>query len=177
MHRSRNEVNACDCIVRDYVVRMTQDASGLTLGPDPLEDFLCFSLYGAGLAMNRLYKPLLDPFGITYPQYLALIALRTQEGRTVGELGERLFLESNTLTPLIKRLEAAGLVTRTRDKADERVVRVHLTDAGRTVTDQALACVPGQVFEASGLTGGLVADMNKVLAALRDALLKRGRAF
>lgn len=156
-----------------YIGEMIHDDRKPALGPDPLEDFLCFSLYGAGLAMNRLYKPLLDPFGITYPQYLALIALRTQEGRTVGELGERLFLESNTLTPLIKRLEAAGLVTRTRDKSDERVVRVHLTDAGRTVTDRALACVPMQVFEASGLTAGQVAEMNQALSTLRDAMLKR----
>lgn len=123
--------------------------------------------------MNRLYKPLLDPLGITYPQYLALVALRTKEGRTVSELGERLFLESNTLTPLIKRLEAAGLVTRTRDTADERVVRIHLTDRGRAVADEALRCVPAQVAAASGLTRARAEAMNADLSVLRGTLLKR----
>ena len=152
---------------------MTQTAPTLPPGTDPLDAFLCFSIYGTGLAMNRLYKPLLDPFGITYPQYLALVALRSKEGRTVSELGERLFLESNTLTPLIKRLAAAGLVTRTRDTADERVVRIHLTDKGRSVADAALQCVPAQVLEASGLTLARVEAMNAELSALRNTLLKR----
>lgn len=140
---------------------------------DPLDDFVCFSLYATGLAMNRLYKPLLEPFGITYPQYLALTALRAREGQTVSELGERLFLESNTLTPLIKRLEAAGLVTRTRDKIDERVVRLGLTDQGRTLTGEALSCVPTQVLEASGMTVAELTALNRSLATLRNALLAR----
>ena len=141
--------------------------------PDPLDSFVCFSLYAAGLAMTRLYKPLLEPFGITYPQYLVLVALHTRDDRTVSELGERLMLESNTLTPLIKRLETAGLVTRTRDKADERVVRVGLTDAGRDVTERALGCIPAQLLSASGLSLAEAEAMNASLKTLRDALPKR----
>jgi len=89
-----------------------------------LDDFLCFGVYSTGLAFNRLYKPLLDRYGLTYPQYLVMVALARRDDQTVGELGGQLFLESNTLTPLIKRLEAAALVTRQRDTKDERVVRV-----------------------------------------------------
>ena len=81
-----------------------------------LDDFLCFGVYSTGLAFNRLYKPLLDRYGLTYPQYLVMVALARRDDQTVGELGGQLFLESNTLTPLIKRLEAAGLVTRQRDR-------------------------------------------------------------
>lgn len=135
-----------------------------------LDDFVCFTLYGAGLAMNRLYKPLLDQFGLTYPQYLVLTALAEKDGVKVSELGERLQLESNTLTPLVKRLEAAGLVSRQRDTADERVVRVTLSKAGREVISQAHACVPQQVLEASGLTMEEVADMNGKLKKLQAAL-------
>ena len=135
-----------------------------------LEDFLCFSLYGAGLAMTRVYKPLLEPYGLTYPQYLVLTALNENDGVRVGELGERLQLETNTLTPLVKRLEAAGLVSRQRDKADERVVRVALTAQGRDVIEAAHACIPQQVLEASGLTAEDVADMNTKLKSLQTAL-------
>ncbi|WP_242914531.1 MarR family winged helix-turn-helix transcriptional regulator [Brevundimonas pishanensis] len=135
-----------------------------------LDDFVCFTLYGAGLAMNRLYKPLLDPFGLTYPQYLVLTALAEKDGVKVGELGERLQLESNTLTPLVKRLEAAGMVSRQRDAADERVVRVSLSEAGRYVIAQAHACIPQQVLEASGLTMEEVSDMNAKLKKLQAAL-------
>ena len=85
-----------------------------------LDNFLCFAVYTAGHAFNRLYKPLLEALGLTYPQYLAMVALWEKDDQTVGELGEKLFLESNTLTPLLKRLEGMGLVTRVRDKADER---------------------------------------------------------
>lgn len=137
---------------------------------DLLDQFLCFSVYAAGLAFNRVYKPLLDRFGITYPQYLALVALRDGDSRTVSELGGRLHLESNTLTPLIKRLEAGGLVTRTRDTQDERVVRVALTDAGRTVLDDALGCVPAAVLEATGMEPQELKAINDALASLGSAL-------
>lgn len=140
---------------------------------DPLDDFLCFSLYGAGLAMNRIYKPLLEPFGITYPQYLVLVALHARDDRPVSDLGERLQLESNTLTPLLKRLEAAGLIERRRDSRDERVVRLSLTDAGRDIAGKALDCVPGEVLEATGLTSAELDTLNRSVAKLRDSLLRR----
>lgn len=139
---------------------------------DPLGQFLCFSVYAAGLAFNRVYKPLLDPYGITYPQYLALVALSSKEGQTVSELGDRLHLESNTLTPLIKRLEAAGLVTRTRDTRDERVVRLGLTQAGRSLAETALGCVPDEVLKATGLDRAALGELNAELASLGMALRK-----
>ncbi|WP_422058184.1 MarR family winged helix-turn-helix transcriptional regulator [Sphingomonas sp.] len=137
---------------------------------EPLDQFLCFSVYAAGLAFNRVYKPLLDRFGITYPQYIALVALRGKDSQTVSELGGKLHLESNTLTPLIKRLEAAGLVTRTRDKQDERVVRLALTDAGHAVIDDALGCIPVAVLEATGMQPTELQALNQKLAALGAAL-------
>ena len=139
---------------------------------DPLEQFLCFSVYAAGLAFNRVYKPLLDPYGITYPQYLALVALSGKEGQTVSALGEKLHLESNTLTPLIKRLEAAGLVIRTRDTQDERVVRLGLTPAGRSLAETALGCVPAEVLKATGLDRAALGEINAELVSLGMALRK-----
>lgn len=156
-----------------YIGGMKQDICPTAPTGDPLGDFLCFSVYGTGLAMNRLYKPLLDPFGLTYPQYLVLVALHSQDGSKVSELGERLLLESNTLTPLIKRMESAGLVTRSRDKVDERVVRVALTPKGREVVTEALTCVPAKVLEATGMSQEELGAMNRSLTKLRDALLAR----
>ena len=98
-----------------------------------LEDQLCFSLYATSMAINRIYKPLLDELGITYPQYLVLSTLWEEDGRTVGAIAERLSLESSTITPLVKRLEAASLVTRARQADDERRVLVSLTDRGRAL--------------------------------------------
>src|SRR3954469_15511270 len=94
-----------------------------------LDNQVCFALYSASLAMTKLYKPLLDELGLTYPQYLAMLALWERDGLMVSELGERLWLDSGTLTPLLKRLEAAGLVARNRDAQDERRVHVSLTTA------------------------------------------------
>ncbi|WP_296706153.1 MarR family transcriptional regulator [Rhodoblastus sp.] len=107
---------------------------------DPLAGMLCFSVYTAGLAFNRAYKPKLDALGITYLQYMALLLLRHRSAQSIKELGERLSLDSNTLTPLIKRLEAAGFVKRRRDSEDERIVRVDLTPAGEKVVEEAI-CV------------------------------------
>lgn len=136
----------------------------------PLDEFLCFSVYSAGLAFNRVYKPMLDRFGLTYPQYLVLLALDEQSERTVSDLGQRLHLESNTLTPLMKRLEVAGLVTRTRDKADERVVRVSLTQSGRDLIKEALGCVPSSILEATGLSEDRLAELNQAMIKLGQAL-------
>ena len=139
---------------------------------DPMDGLLCFSVYAAGLAFNRVYKPLLDRFGITYSQYLVLVALSAEDSQTVGTLGQKLYLESNTVTPLVKRLEAAGLVTRTRDSHDERVVRVSLSAKGRRVADEAQRCVPGEIQTATGLGDGDLASLTQQLmrlaATLRD---------
>ncbi len=137
----------------------------------PFADFVCFSVYSANLAFNRLYKGLLDQYGLTYPQYLVLVALRKRDGQTVGDLGEALDLESNTLTPLLKRMEAAGLLSRVRDSADERVVRISLTLQGLAKA-QAIDCVPGEVLAATGFEpeelNGLSASLQKLAKALRE---------
>ncbi len=121
----------------------------LSTRAQPFAPFLCFSVYAAGLAFNRLYKQVLDRWGLTYPQYLVMVALREGDDRTVGELGDLLYLESNTLTPMLKRMEAAGLVERKRDLADERVVRIRLSPNGRSVASE-LDCVQGDMLTATG---------------------------
>ncbi len=115
-----------------------ENASPLSPASMSLDDHLCFALYSASMAVTRLYKPMLDELGITYPQYLVLNALKDAGGGeegflTVGGLASRLALEPSTITPLVKRLEAAGLVTRTRSPKDEREVQVRLAGAGRDV--------------------------------------------
>ncbi len=104
-----------------------------------LDEFLCFAVYSTNLAFNRVYKPLLDELGLTYPQYIALVALYEEADQTVGRLGEKLFLDSSTLTPLLKRLEAMGVVTRQRDPQDERQVRINLTAQGRALRERGRA--------------------------------------
>ncbi|MBR0681521.1 MarR family transcriptional regulator [Roseomonas eburnea] len=109
-----------------------------------LDEMLCFSIYSTGHAFNQFYRPLLDRIGLTYPQYLAMVALWARDDRTVKELGEALHLESNTLTPLLKRLEGLGHIQRSRDPEDERQVRVRLTEQGRALRAEAkhiAACV------------------------------------
>ena len=104
-----------------------------------LDHQLCFALYAASLAMTKAYKPLLAPLGLTYPQYLVMLVLWEGDGLTVSQLGARLALDSGTLTPLLKRLEAQALVQRQRDATDERRVRLQLTASGRALRAQALA--------------------------------------
>lgn len=138
--------------------------------PSGLGDFLCFAVYSANLAFGRAYWPILDRLGLTYTQYVTLVALSEGDEQTVGDLGEKLFLESNTLTPILKKLESLGYVDRRRDPADERQVRVKLTPAGRKLREQV-------ENDAAGLVGatGLGADFGKVqktVARLRDNLLK-----
>jgi DNA-binding MarR family transcriptional regulator len=135
-----------------------------------LDGFLCFSIYSTSLAFSRFYKPLLDKLGLTYPQYLAISLLHGKDDQTVGELGDQLFLDSSTLTPLLKRLEAAGLILRRRDSADERVVRITLTDKGREIGAQA-ACVPEETLRATGLTLEQLGAMERELNALRERLM------
>ncbi len=110
-----------------------------------LSDQLCFPLYAAARAMQQRYRPLLDQLGLTYPQYLVMLVLWEGDGLSVSDIGDRLFLDSGTLTPLLKRLDAAGLVTRARTQQDGRIVTIHLTDAGRALRDRAEA-VPGQLL-------------------------------
>ena len=127
-----------------------------------LEDQLCFALYSASRAVTSAYRPLLDELGLTYPQYLVLLVLWEDDACSIGQLGDRLHLDSGTLSPLLKRLEAAGLVRRQRSDTDERRVEVTLTADGRALEDRA-ACVPER------LLGSTDADPAQ-LAALRDAL-------
>jgi len=104
-----------------------------------LDDFLCFAVYSANLAINRALKPVLDDLGLTYLQYIVLVALFEQDDQTVSALGDKLFLDSSTLTPLLKRMEGMGHLTRQRDPEDERQVRVRLTPQGRSLREQAFA--------------------------------------
>jgi DNA-binding MarR family transcriptional regulator len=135
----------------------------------PLDSQLCFSLYATSMAVNRTYKPLLDRLGITYPQYLVLLALWEQDARTVGAIAARLRLESSTVTPLVKRLEAGGLVTRTRKPEDERQVQVRLTKRGAALQEEC-GCLAEALIERSGMAGKRLAALNKDVQALRDAL-------
>jgi DNA-binding MarR family transcriptional regulator len=135
-----------------------------------LDRQLCFAVYAASLAMTKVYKPLLQPLGLTYPQYLVMLVLWERDGLTVSELGERLSLDSGTLTPLLKRLEANGLLQRQRDTTDERRVLLHLSAAGRTLKAQARA-VPRAVASASGCTLEEITALTARLHALRARLL------
>jgi DNA-binding MarR family transcriptional regulator len=136
-----------------------------------LEDQLCFSLYATSMAINRVYKPLLDQLGITYPQYLVLSALWEDDGRTVGAIAERLSLESSTITPLVKRLEAASLVTRARQADDERRVMVSLTDRGRALKQDS-RCLGETLFARAGMEPGELIALNREVQRLRAALTK-----
>ncbi|MEQ8829011.1 MAG: MarR family transcriptional regulator [Alphaproteobacteria bacterium] len=135
----------------------------------PIADMICFSVYSAGHAFNRVYKPLLDRLGVTYPQYLVLISLWDRDDQTVGALGKALMLESNTLTPLLKRLEGMGLVSRARDPQDERQVRVKLTDAGRALRGEADS-ITMCILEATGLPIEELRDLQAKIVRLRDHL-------
>lgn len=132
-------------------------------------DMLCFALHSTAHAVHAAYAPLLQPLGLTYPQYLAISALNAADGLTVGQLGAELRLDSNTLTPLLKRMETAGWLTRSRDTRDERQVRLSLTDAGRTLAVHT-AMVPVAFAEKTGLQMSEIADLRDILAALRDRL-------
>lgn len=135
----------------------------------PVEDFLCFALYSASHAFTRLYKPYLDDLGLTYPQYLVMVALWTKDDQAVGAIGETLSLESSTLTPLLKRLEAMGHVSRTRDPADERVVRVRLTEQGRALKGDAVK-IPGCILAATGLDLEAAIQLQRDVVKLRSTL-------
>jgi DNA-binding MarR family transcriptional regulator len=127
-----------------------------------LTSHVCFATYAAAHAFNRFYKPLLEPLGLTYPQYLVLLILWENDNLTVKEIGRRLFLDSGTLTPLLKRLESADIVRRTRDARDERQVRISLTGKGWELRGRAMA-----IWHEVGCGTGLGVDE---LSALKDQL-------
>ena len=134
-----------------------------------LDNQLCFAVYSTSLAMTKLYKPLLDELGLTYPQYLAMLVLWERDGLMVSELGERLSLDSGTLTPLLKRLETAGLIERNRDAQDERRVHVSLTAAGRRLKARARK-VPGAILDATQCSLPEVVRLTRELRGLRERL-------
>jgi DNA-binding MarR family transcriptional regulator len=134
-----------------------------------LDNQLCFALYSASLAMTKTYKPLLEQLGLTYPQYLVMLVLWQQDDVLVKQIGETLFLDSGTLTPLLKRLEAAGLIVRTRDQEDERQVRITLTNEGRQLKKAAKG-VPVQILCASGQKPEVLMQLRAQLTELRDEL-------
>jgi DNA-binding MarR family transcriptional regulator len=140
-----------------------------------LANQLCFAVYSAAHAFNRVYKPLLDRLGLTYPQYLVMLVLWEEDDQTVKAIGAQLFLDSGTLTPLLKRLETAGLVRRSRDRTDERLVRVALTPAGAALREQAKT-VPVAVACAIGRPMPEITQLKDELLGLRDALLESAEA-
>ncbi len=145
----------------------------MSAGTIKLDSMLCFAIYATGHAFTRFYKPRLEALDLTYPQYLVLIVLWERDDITVNALGNRLFLDSGTITPLIKRLEARGLVSRKRDEDDERQVRIKLTPEGRALQDKALA-VPLTIARGTGLTREDVDRLRAELLTLRDRLDGQG---
>ena len=146
--------------------RRHEPSTSVPLG---LGEFLCFAVYSANHAFNRVYQPLLKEPGLTYPQFIAMVLLWEQDGQTVGELGRRLFLQSNTLTPMLKRLETLGYIKRSRDSTDERQVRIKLTEAGRKLHLRASDIVR-RVRDATGLQDKQVKGLTQEINALRKAL-------
>jgi MarR family transcriptional regulator, organic hydroperoxide resistance regulator len=134
-----------------------------------LDRQLCFALYSASRAMTAAYRPILTELNLTYPQYLVLLVLWEEDRVTVGRLGERLQLDSGTLSPLLKRLEANGFIRRERSQVDERLVEVTLTPAGRRLERKA-QCIPEQLFPSTGMTEREVADLRDAVRQLTDAL-------
>ncbi|ARN22886.1 MarR family winged helix-turn-helix transcriptional regulator [Piscinibacter gummiphilus] len=134
-----------------------------------LDKQLCFALYASSLAMTKVYKPLLDDLGLTYPQFLVMMALWEHDHRSVGELGDQLFLDSGTLTPLLKRMESSGLVVRARAKDDERRVVVTLTPAGAALREKAER-VPVEIARAVQASADEVIDLRERLHGLRERL-------
>ncbi|WP_242443055.1 MarR family transcriptional regulator [Pseudomonas sp. LFM046] len=134
-----------------------------------LADFLCFAVYSTNLAFGKVYRPILEELGLTYTQYVTIIALWEEDDQTVSGLGEKLFLESNTLTPILKKLESMGYLTRERDKANERQVRISLTESGRQLRERAFSI---NLTDACGLTSEEFSALQKEVVRLRSNLLK-----
>jgi DNA-binding MarR family transcriptional regulator len=147
----------------------SRDSSRQKPPPRRLANYLCFAIYTANLAYGRAYKQGLDELGLTYPQWIAILSLGEQDDQTVSELGNKVFLESNTLTPVLKKLEAMGYLSRRRDRADERQVRVNLTDAGRRLLEKGLQI---ELVKSSGLRPGDFDRLQNDIVTLRDNLIK-----
>lgn len=141
----------------------------VTHPPVPLDDHLCYSVYSAGIAIQRLYKPLLDELGLTYPQYLVLSVLWRDDAQSVGAIARSLALESSTVTPLLKRLEAAGFVRRERNPQNERQVIIALTDRGAALRDQA-GRLGDALLASSGRSADELAALNAEVRRLRDRI-------
>ncbi|GLR78767.1 MarR family transcriptional regulator (plasmid) [Azospirillum oryzae] len=139
-----------------------------------LADFMCFTIYSANLAYSRVYKPVLEQLGVTYPQYITIIALWEEDRQTVKSLSEKLFLEPSTMTPMLQRLESMGYVTRTRDDEDERSVRVSLTEAGRQLREKGFG-FGEMTVKASGLPPDEFRALQRAVARLRDNLRQAGK--
>lgn len=135
----------------------------------PLDDFVCFAIYSANLAFNRAYKPFLTKLGLTYTQWIVMVCLFENDHQTVSELGKKLFLASNTLTPLLKQLEKTGMVIRTRNKQDERQVIISLTETGKSLYQQA--CLSDKTIF-NHLDNADIKALQKHIIILRDNLLK-----
>ena len=134
-----------------------------------LDNQICFAIYSTAHAFNRVYKPLLDRLGLTYPQYLVMLVLWERDDVPVKDIGERLFLDSGTLTPLLKRLEAADLIKRTRSTEDERQVLIALTSQGQALREKART-VPQSILAASACSIGELSAIKNEIVALRDRL-------
>ena len=134
-----------------------------------LADFLCFAVYSANLAFGRAYRPILDELGLTYPQYIAIVALWEEDDQTVSRLGEELFLESNTLTPVLKKLKSMGYLTRRRDPKDEPQFRVNLTEVGRRLREKGLTM---NLIKQTRLPPEEFAKLQKAVSNLRDSLME-----
>lgn len=139
-----------------------------------LADFMCFAIYSTNLAYSRVYRPVLEQLGLTYPQYITIIALWEKNGQTVKGLGDTLFLEPSTMTPMLKRLEGMGYVRRERDSVDERNVRIYLTDAGRALREKGLG-LSHVTLKAAGLPPDEFAALQKAVVHLRDNLAEAAK--
>ena len=148
----------------EHAINVLSEQSDLNL-----DEQMCFALYSASLAMTKIYKPLLAPFGLTYPQYLVLLVLWQKDPITVNALGERVFLDSGTLTPLLKRLEKLGLITRKREASDGRQVIIALTHLGHSLRND-VAPIPAKVSGNTGCTITEIKWLNQQLIALRAHL-------
>lgn len=146
---------------------MTQVPKSTRQEEQKLADFLCFAIYSANLTFGKAYKPILDQLGLTYPQYITIVALSEEDFQTVCGLGEKVSLESNTLTPILKKLQSMGYVHRQRDSFDERQVLVSLTNEGRRLREKAFDL---GLFDACGLTQAEFAAMRKAVVTLRSNL-------
>jgi len=145
---------------------MDQDCQNLKL-----ENQLCFLIYSTNLALNQLYRKLLTPLGITYPQYLVMLVLWEKDEITVSEIGNKLFLESSTLTPILKKLEAIQFVNRTRSKEDERQVIITLSEKGKELKQQAVN-IPAHILEASSCDMTTLLSLKDQLTQLRTNIAK-----